>query len=53
MIMYRGFRATYLGLRRWKVTSPTGLMFDIMAPNISSLMERIERWRHLYEGNRT
>lgn len=45
MIMYKGFRAVYLGLKRWRIFTPSGWTFDVSVGNVICLVERIELWR--------
>ena len=47
MIMYKGYKAWYLGQKRWKVITPfeDGMIFDIKVSGIQALISRIEKWR--------
>lgn len=46
MIMYKGYKAAYLGLKRWKIFVPdNGMIFDIKVSRIADLIERIDVWR--------
>lgn len=48
MIIYKGYKAVYLGLKRWRITMPDGLQFDIKAKNgIAEITYTINRWRKL------
>ena len=46
MIMYKGYKAVYLGLMRWRITAPDGLQFDItLKGGVWELCLRIRYWR--------
>lgn len=45
MVVYRNFKAVYLGFKRWRIFVPAGWHFDCKAGNIIALIEKIERWR--------
>ena len=48
MIVYKGYKAVYLGLKRWKIFVPdNGMIFDIKVSRIADLIERIDVWRML------
>lgn len=54
MLMYKGYKAVYLGLKRWRITAPYGFQFDVIAKRgISQLMDKIQYWEDRYEGDRT
>lgn len=46
MLMYKGFKAVYLGLKRWRIYAPSGWSFDIGAVSIFGLIQCIDRWRN-------
>lgn len=49
MVIYKGYKAVYLGLKRWKVTTPDGFTFDIIAHDgIAEMMSNIIRWRKIW-----
>ena len=48
MIVYRGYKAMYLGLKRWKVKAPDGFTFDVTASGIYEMLTNINRWRKLW-----
>lgn len=45
MVVYRGWKAVYMGLKRWRIQAPNYFVFDIKAHNVICLIEKIERWR--------
>ncbi len=47
MLMYKGYKAAYLGLKRWRVYTPDGFIFEVMEKSITSMKQSIERWRKL------
>lgn len=48
MITYKGFKAFYLTLGRWRVTCPDGFQFDVICGNgLPEMIENIERWRKI------
>ena len=54
MVVYKGYKALYLGLKRWRITAPDGFQFDAAAKGgISQLMDKIQYWKDRYEGDRT
>lgn len=54
MLMYKGYKAVYLGLKRWRITTPYKFRFDVSAKGgISQLMDKIQYWEDIYEGDRT
>lgn len=48
MLMYKGYKAVYLGLKRWRITAPDGFIFDVKAEGISEMFTNIERWRKIW-----
>lgn len=49
MMIFRGYKAVYLGLRRWRVTAPDGFIFDITARDgIEEMKSNIIRWRKIW-----
>ena len=48
MIVYKGYKAVYLGLKRWKIFVPdNGMIFDIKVSRIAVLIGCIDVWRML------
>lgn len=47
MLMYKGYKAWYLGFNRWRIYAPDGFIFEVMEKNVISLKVSIERWRKL------
>ena len=49
MVIYKGFKAVYLGLRRWRVICPDGFTrFDVIVEDIKDLQGRILLWRSIW-----
>lgn len=49
MVIYKGFKAVYLGLRRWRVSAPGGFIFDVIAhEGIAEMKTNIIKWRKLW-----
>lgn len=49
MMIFREFKAVYLGLKRWKVTAPGGFIFDVIAyDGIEEIKSNIIRWRKIW-----
>lgn len=48
MIMYKGYKAVYLGLKRWKIfVHDTDMIFDVMVGSVGELIERIDMWAEI------
>ena len=48
MIVYKGYKALYLGLKRWRVIAPDLFIFDIKASGLTEMINNIERWRKIW-----
>lgn len=47
MLIFKKYRAVYLGLKRWRITAPDGFQFDIKAKKgIAEIIYVINRWRN-------
>lgn len=55
MVLYKGYRFYYLGLKRWRVSAPDSIYsFDILFKGgIQELMERTDIWKELTERHDT
>lgn len=53
MVVYKGWRFTLLGFKRWRVTSPNkSFTFDIIFKDgIKELISRTELWMEVVNGN--
>ncbi|MBO7093666.1 MAG: hypothetical protein J6W33_02005 [Spirochaetia bacterium] len=48
MMIFKKYKAVYLGLKRWRITAPDGFQFDITAKDgIADVLWSIERWRKM------
>lgn len=53
MVLYKGYRFYYLGLKRWRVSAPDSIYsFDILFKGgIQDLMERVNLWRSINDND--
>lgn len=53
MFIYKGYKCVYLGLKRWRISTPNSVFdFDlIMRGGIPELKERINLWRCIIDDD--